>query len=139
MLFRSSTTYPGTTEELMLPILENGSGLKCEEDFYLAFSPERVDPGNKLFKTKNTPKVVGGVGKDATEVAAALYRSVLEGEVYTASKPAVAEMEKILENTYRNINIGLINEFAIICHKMGIDIWEVVDAAKTKPYDFQAF
>lgn len=134
-----STTYPGTTEELMLPILENGSGLKCEEDFYLAFSPERVDPGNKLFKTKNTPKVVGGVGKDATEVAAALYRSVLEGEVYTVSKPAVAEMEKILENTYRNINIGLINEFAIICHKMGIDIWEVVDAAKTKPYGFQAF
>lgn len=134
-----STTYPGTTEELMLPILEKESGLRCGEDFYLAFSPERVDPGNKQFKTKNTPKVVGGVGKDSTEVAAALYSSVLEGEVYTVSSPKVAEMEKILENTYRNVNIGLINEFAIIANKMGINIWEVVDAAKTKPYGFQAF
>ena len=134
-----STTYPGTTEELMLPLLEKGSGLKCGEDFYLAFSPERVDPGNKIYKTKNTPKVVGGVGKDSTEVAAALYRNVLEGEVYTVSSPKIAEMEKILENTYRNVNIGLINEFALIAHKMGINIWEVVDAAKTKPYGFQAF
>ena len=133
-----STTYPGTTEELMLPLLEKGSGLKCGEDFYLAFSPERVDPGNKIYKTKNTPKVVG-VGKDSTEVAAALYRNVLEGEVYTVSSPKIAEMEKILENTYRNVNIGLINEFALIAHKMGINIWEVVDAAKTKPYGFQAF
>lgn len=134
-----STTYPGTTEELMLPLLEEGSGMKCGEDFYLAFSPERVDPGNKIYKTKNTPKVVGGVGEDSTEIAAALYRNVLEGEVYTVSSPKVAEMEKILENTYRNVNIGLINEFALIADKMGINIWEVVDAAKTKPYGFQAF
>lgn len=134
-----STTYPGTTEELMLPILEEGSGLKCGEDFFLAFSPERVDPGNKIYKTKNTPKVIGGVGEDSTEVAAALYRNVLEGEVFTVSSPKVAEMEKILENTYRNVNIGLVNEFALIANKMGINIWEVVDAAKTKPYGFQAF
>ncbi len=134
-----STTYPGTTEELMLPLLEEGSGLKCGEDFFLAFSPERVDPGNKIYKTKNTPKVVGGVGEASTEVAAALYRNVLEGEVYTVSSPKVAEMEKILENTYRNVNIGLVNEFALIANKMGINIWEVVDAARTKPYGFQAF
>lgn len=134
-----STTYPGTTEELLLPILEEGSGLKCGEDFYLAFSPERVDPGNLVYKTKNTPKVVGGVGKDATEIAAAMYRAVLNSDVFEASSPMVAEMEKILENTYRNINIGLANEMAIICHKMDIDVWEVIAAAKTKPYGFQAF
>ena len=134
-----STTYPGTTEELIMPILERGSGLKCGEDFYLAFSPERVDPGNIIYKTKNTPKVVGGVGRDATEVTAAMYRHVLQGDVYEVSSPKVAEMEKILENTYRNINIGLANEMAIICDKMGINVWEVIDAAKTKPYGFQAF
>jgi UDP-N-acetyl-D-glucosamine dehydrogenase len=133
-----STTYPGTTEELLKPILES-SGLKCNQDFYLAFSPERVDPGNKQYKTKNTPKVVGGVGADSTEVAAALYRNVLEGGVHEVSSPAVAEMEKLLENTYRNINIGLANEMAIICNRMGINVWEVIDAAKTKPYGFQAF
>ena len=133
-----STTYPGTTEELLKPILE-ANGLKCGEDFYLAFSPERVDPGNKQYKTKNTPKVVGGIGKDGTEVAAALYRNVLEGGVYEVGSPAVAEMEKLLENTYRNINIGLANEMAIICNRMGINVWEVIDAAKTKPYGFQAF
>ncbi len=134
-----STTYPGTTEELVKPILEKGSGLKCGEDFYLGFSPERVDPGNLIYKTKNTPKVVGGIGKDATEVIAAMYRAVLEGDVAEVSSPAVAEMEKILENTYRNINIGLVNELAILCDRMGISIWEVIDAAKTKPYGFQAF
>ncbi len=133
-----STTYPGPTEELLKPILE-ADGLKCGEDFYLAFSPERVDPGNKQYKTKNTPKVVGGIGGDSTEVAAALYRNVLEGGVYEVSSPAVAEMEKLLENTYRNINIGLANEMAIICNRMGINVWEVIDAAKTKPYGFQAF
>lgn len=138
MVVLESTTYPGTTEELLKPILES-SGLKCGEDFYLGFSPERVDPGNKQFKTKNTPKVVGAVDKDAREVIAAMYRAVLEGDVYEVSSPAVAEMEKILENTYRNINIGLANEMAILCNKMGIDYWEVVDAAKTKPYGFQAF
>jgi UDP-N-acetyl-D-glucosamine dehydrogenase len=134
-----STTYPGTTEELLLPILEEGSGLKCGQDFYLAFSPERVDPGNLIYKTKNTPKVVGGVGKDSTEIAAAMYRAVLNNGIFEASSPRVAEMEKILENTYRNINIGLVNEMAIICHKMGINVWEVIEAAKTKPYGFQAF
>ena len=138
MVVLESTTYPGTTEELLKPILET-SGLKCGEDFYLGFSPERVDPGNKQFKTKNTPKVVGAIGEDAREVIAAMYRAVLEGDVHEVSSPAVAEMEKILENTYRNINIGLANEMAILCNKMGIDYWEVVDAAKTKPYGFQAF
>ncbi|NBK25717.1 MAG: nucleotide sugar dehydrogenase, partial [Spirochaetia bacterium] len=134
-----STTYPGTTEELVKPLLEKGSGLVCGEDFYLGFSPERVDPGNLIYKTKNTPKVVGGIGKDATEVIAAMYRAVLSGDVYEVSSPAIAEMEKILENTYRNVNIGLVNELAKLCHEMGISIWEVIDAAKTKPYGFQAF
>lgn len=139
MVVLESTTYPGTTEELIKPILEQGSGLKCGEDFYLGFSPERVDPGNAIYKTKNTPKVVGGIGRDATEVIAAMYRAVLDGDVYEVSSPAIAEMEKILENTYRNVNIGLINELAILCDRMKINIWEVVDAAKTKPYGFQAF
>lgn len=139
MVVLESTTYPGTTEELIKPLLEEGSGLKCGEDFYLGFSPERVDPGNKQFKTKNTPKVVGAIGKDATETISAMYRAVLEGDVYEVSSPAVAEMEKILENTYRNINIGLVNELAILCDKMRISLWEVIDAAKTKPYGFQAF
>ena len=134
-----STTYPGTTEELVKPLLEEGSGLKCGEDFYLGFSPERVDPGNLVYKTSNTPKVVGAVGEDAAEVIAMVYRAILDGEIHTVSSPAVAEMEKILENTYRNVNIGLVNELAMLCHKMGINIWEVIDAAKTKPYGFQAF
>ncbi|MBC2580244.1 nucleotide sugar dehydrogenase [Clostridium sp. DJ247] len=138
LIVLESTTYPGTTEEVLRPILEE-TGLKCGEDFFLAFSPERVDPGNKEFKTKNTPKVVGGCTPECTEVAAALYKSVLEGEVFTVSSPAVAEMEKILENTFRNINIGLANEMAILCKRMGIDVWEVIDAAKTKPYGFMAF
>lgn len=139
MVVLESTTYPGTTEELIKPILENGSGLKCGEDFYLGFSPERVDPGNLIYKTKNTPKVVGAIGADAAEVISKMYSTVLESEVYTVSSPAIAEMEKILENTYRNINIGLVNELSRLCHKMGISIWEVIDAAKTKPYGFQAF
>lgn len=134
-----STTYPGTTEELLRPILEAGSGLVCGEDFYLGFSPERVDPGNKEYNTRNTPKVVGGIGQAATEVIAAMYRTVLDGDILEVSSPAVAEMEKILENTYRNVNIGLVNEMAIICDRMGISIWEVIEAAKTKPYGFQAF
>lgn len=139
MVVLESTTYPGTTEELLKPILEQGSGLKCGEDFYLGFSPERVDPGNLIYKTSNTPKVVGAIGDDAAEVISMVYRAILDGDVHTVSSPAVAEMEKILENTYRNINIGLVNELAILCNKMGISIWEVVDAAKTKPYGFQAF
>ncbi|HWL26478.1 MAG TPA: nucleotide sugar dehydrogenase [Ureibacillus sp.] len=138
LIVLESTTYPGTTEELLKPILEL-SGLKCGEDFYLAFSPERVDPGNSHYKTKNTPKVVGGVTERCTEIAATLYESILEAPIHRVSSPAVAEMEKILENTYRNVNIGLVNELAILCNKMGLNFWEVVDAAKTKPYGFQAF
>lgn len=134
-----STTYPGTTEELLKPILEKTSGLKCGVDFYLAFSPERVDPGNLIYKTKNTPKVVGGCTPECTDIAATMYECILEAPIHRVSSPAIAEMEKILENTYRNINIGLINELARLCHKMGISIWEVVDAAKSKPYGFQAF
>ena len=133
-----STTYPGTTEEVVCPILEK-SGLKVGKDIFVAFSPERVDPGNLLYNTKNTPKVVGGITEDCTEVAAALYENILEGQVHKVSSPAVAEMEKILENTFRNINIGLANEMAILCNKMGIDVWEVIDAAKSKPYGFMAF
>ena len=139
MVVLESTTYPGTTEELLMPILEKGSGLKCGEDFYLGFSPERVDPGNLIYKTSNTPKVVGAIGEDVTEVISMVYSAILDSDVHTVSCPAVAEMEKILENTYRNINIGLVNELAILCNKMGINIWEVIDAAKTKPYGFQAF
>lgn len=133
-----STTYPGTTEELVKPILEN-KGFKIGEDVYLAYSPERVDPGNKHFNTKNTPKVVGGVTKNCTKIAATMYRSVLDGDVHEVSSPAVAEMEKLLENTFRNINIALANEMAILCNKMGIDVWEVIDAASTKPYGFMPF
>lgn len=138
MVVLESTTYPGTTEELVKPILET-SGLKCGEDFYLGFSPERVDPGNAYYKTKNTPKVVGGLGKDASDVISAMYEAVLQNKVFRASTPAVAEMTKILENTYRNINIGLINEMAILCNRMNIDLWEVIEAAKTKPFGFTAF
>lgn len=133
-----STTYPGTTEELIRPILEK-TGLVVGEDIFLAYSPERIDPGNKQFNTKNTPKVVGGITKNCTKVAAAMYRVVLDGEVHEVSSPAVAEMEKLLENTFRNINIALANEMAILCHKMDIDVWEVIDAAATKPYGFMPF
>ena len=139
MVVLESTTYPGTTEDLIRPILEEGSGLSCGTEFYLGFSPERVDPGNLIYKTKNTPKVVGAIGAEALDLIASVYESVLEGGVTRVSSPAVAEMEKILENTYRNINIGLVNELAQLCDRMGIDIWEVIDAAKTKPYGFTAF
>ncbi len=138
LIVLESTTYPGTTEELLKPILER-SGLICGKDFYLAFSPERVDPGNLLYHTKNTPKVVGGMTAACTDVAATLYEMVLDAPVHRVSTPAVAEMEKILENTYRNVNIGLINELAMLSERMGINIWEVIEAAKTKPYGFQAF
>ena len=138
LIVLESTTYPGTTEELLMPILEK-SGLKCGVDFHLAFSPERVDPGNLIYKTKNTPKVVGGITPECTDVAAAMYEAILEAPIHRVSSPAVAEMEKILENTYRNVNIGLVNELAILSNKMGINFWEVVDAAKSKPYGFQAF
>ncbi len=133
-----STTYPGTTREVLLPIFEE-CGYILGETFFLAFSPERVDPGNKLYNTKNTPKVVGGMTDACGQLAASIYRSVLDGEIHQVSSPEVAEMEKILENTYRNVNIALVNELAILCEKMKIDIWEVINAAKTKPYGFQAF
>lgn len=133
-----STTYPGTTEEVVKPILES-SGLKCEEDFYLAFSPERVDPGNLLYKTKNTPKVVGGIGEKSTELARLLYESVLDAPVFAVSSAKAAEMTKILENTFRIVNIALANEMAIIAEKMGINIWEVIEAASTKPFGFMPF
>ncbi len=133
-----STTYPGTTEELIKPLLES-SGFKCGKDFYLAFSPERVDPGNLIYKTKNTPKVVGGCTPESTDIAATMYEMILNAPVHRVSSPAVAEMEKLLENTYRNINIGLVNEMAILCNKMHISIWEVIEAAKTKPYGFLPF
>lgn len=138
MVVLESTTYPGTTEELLKPILET-SGLKCGEDFYLGFSPERVDPGNVFYKTKNTPKIIGGLGIDASDVISAMYETVLDEKVFRASSPSVAEMAKILENTYRNVNIGLINELAMLCKHMNIDIWEVIDAAKTKPFGFMPF
>lgn len=139
MVVLESTTYPGTTEDLIRPILEKGSGFTCGTEFYLGFSPERVDPGNLIYKTKNTPKVVGAIGETALDLIASVYESVLEGGVTRVSSPAVAEMEKILENTYRNVNIGLVNELAQLCDRMGIDIWEVIEAAKTKPYGFTAF
>ncbi|MDF2944690.1 MAG: hypothetical protein K0S01_3548 [Herbinix sp.] len=138
LIVLESTTYPGTTEEILKPIFEL-SGLKCGEDFYLAFSPERVDPGNLQYKTKNTPKVVGGVTPICTDIASALYENILEAPIHRVSSPSIAEMEKILENTYRNVNIGLVNELAMLCNKMGINFWEVIEAAKSKPYGFQAF
>jgi UDP-N-acetyl-D-glucosamine dehydrogenase len=138
LIVLESTTYPGTTEEVLMPIFE-GAGLVCGEDFFLAYSPERVDPGNKFYNTKNTPKVVGGITPACTTIAAAMYSNVLEGDVHQVSSPAVAEMEKILENTFRHINIALANEMAILCNKMGIDVWEVIDAAATKPYGFMPF
>ncbi|CCQ97606.1 UDP-N-acetyl-D-glucosamine 6-dehydrogenase [[Clostridium] ultunense Esp] len=133
-----STTYPGTTEELLLPNLK-ASGLQPGKDFHLAYSAERMDPGNKEYNVKNTTKVVGGVTDNCTKMAAAFYKNTIGCDVYKVSSPKVAEMCKILENTYRNINIALANEMAIICDKIGIDIWEVIDAAETKPYGFQSF
>ncbi len=138
LIVLESTTYPGTTEEVMLPILEK-NGLKCGTDFFLAFSPERVDPGNLLYKTQNTPKVVGGVGPKSTEMAKTLYETVLQAPVCSVSSPKEAEMAKILENTFRIVNIALVNEMAILAHKMGIDLWEVIQAAATKPFGFMPF
>lgn len=133
-----STTYPTTTEDFMKPIIEKASGLKEGKDFWLCFSPERVDPGNKTYKTVNTPKVVGALGEEAKEIALALYGIAIE-HLYPISSPRAAEMVKILENTYRLVNISLINELALLAGKMNINIWEVIEAAKSKPYGFQAF
>jgi UDP-N-acetyl-D-glucosamine dehydrogenase len=132
-----STTYPGTTDEVALPMLE-ARGLRVEHDFLLAFSPERVDPGNPTFITRNIPKVVGGSGPASTEAAVALYSQVV-ASVVSVSSTRVAEMVKLLENTFRAVNIGLVNEVALMCHKMNIDVWEVIDAAKTKPFGFMPF
>jgi UDP-N-acetyl-D-glucosamine dehydrogenase len=132
-----STTYPGTTDEVLRPMLEE-TGLKLDEDFYLAFSPERVDPGNKQFQTHNIPKVVGGVSPRSTEIAAALYQTIVS-EVHQVSSARVAETTKLLENTYRSVNIALVNEMAQLCYQLGIDSWEVIRAAATKPFGFMAF
>jgi UDP-N-acetyl-D-glucosamine dehydrogenase len=132
-----STTYPGTTDELVLPILER-TGLEVGRDFFLAFSPERVDPGNKQFTTANVPKVIGGVSPDCTALAAELYGAAI-GTLVPVSSPRVAEMVKLLENTFRAVNIGLVNELALMCDRMGIDVWEVVRAAATKPFGFMPF
>jgi nucleotide sugar dehydrogenase len=137
LIVLESTTYPGTTEEVLVPILEK-SGLKAGEDFYVAFSPERVDPGNKQFTTKDIPKVVGGINQISTDKAGELY-SLIVSKVFKVSSPKVAEMEKLLENIFRLVNISFINELAILCNKMGIDIWEVIQAASTKPYGFMPF
>jgi UDP-N-acetyl-D-glucosamine dehydrogenase len=137
LIILESTTYPGTTDEVVQPMLEAG-GLRADADFFLAFSPERVDPGNQQFTTKNIPKIVGGVGPASTGAAAALYSQVVS-TVVPVSSTRVAEMVKLLENTFRAVNIGLVNEIAQMCHKLDIDVWEVIDAAKTKPFGFMPF
>ncbi|MEJ5369534.1 MAG: nucleotide sugar dehydrogenase [Bryobacteraceae bacterium] len=137
LVILESTTYPGTTEELLLPMFE-ASGLKAGRDFFLCFSPERVDPGNPKFQTKNIPKVVGGITPACTSVGAAFYSMALD-TVVPVSNTVVAEMVKLLENTFRMINIGLVNELAIMCHRMNINVWEVIDAAATKPFGFMPF
>lgn len=137
LIILESTTYPGTTEELILPLLEKG-GLREGRDFFLCFSPERVDPGNPQFQTRNIPKVVGGVSPRSTEIAARLYAQAIEN-VIPVSSTRVAEMVKLLENTFRMINIGLANEMAVLCDHMGINVWEVIEAAATKPFGFMPF
>jgi len=137
LVILESTTYPGTTEEVLLPMLEE-TGQKLDRDFYLAFSPERVDPGNGQFHTRNIPKVVGGVSSMSTEVTSALYQTIVE-RVHKVSGARVAESAKLLENTFRSVNIGLVNEMAQLCYHLGIDSWEVIQAAATKPFGFMAF
>lgn len=137
LIILESTTYPGTTDEVLLPMLEE-TGLKLDEDFLIAFSPERVDPGNPQFKTHNIPKVVGGVTDDSTEAAAALYSQIVE-EVHAVSSARVAEAAKLLENTFRAVNIGMANEMARLCYALNIDTWEVIRAAATKPFGFMPF
>src|SRR5436190_546305 len=137
LIILESTTYPGTTDEVVQPMLES-RGVKADVDFFLAFSPERVDPGNQKFNTRNIPKVVGGVGAASTEAAALLYASTVD-TVVQVSSTRVAEMVKLLENTFRAVNIGMVNELALMCHKMDLDVWEVIDAAKTKPFGFMPF
>src|SRR5881397_3715348 len=137
LIVLESTTYPGTTEELVRPMLE-ATGLTAGVDFFLAFSPERVDPGNPTFNTRNVPKVVGGVGDESTRLAAALYATAIE-TIVPVSSPQAAEMVKLLENTFRMVNIALVNEIALMCDRLGINVWEVVQAAATKPFGFMPF
>ena len=137
LVILESTTYPGTTDELVLPMLTSG-GMKAGEDFFLCFSPERVDPGNPKYQTKNIPKVVGGVTAPCTRMGSLFYSQALQN-VVPVSSTQVAEMVKLLENTFRMINIGLVNELAVMCDRMGINIWEVIDAAATKPFGFMPF
>jgi UDP-N-acetyl-D-glucosamine dehydrogenase len=137
LVILESTTYPGTTDEVVQPALEE-NGLKAGVDFYLAFSPERVDPGNEVYSTRTIPKVVGGVNATSTELAADLYGSIID-TVIRVSSTQVAEMVKLLENTFRAVNIGLVNEIALMSHRMNIDVWEVIDAASTKPFGFMPF
>jgi UDP-N-acetyl-D-glucosamine dehydrogenase len=137
LIVLESTTYPGTTDEVVQPLLE-ATGLKAGVDFFIAFSPERVDPGNPTFQTHNVPKVVGGLTPECSKLAAALYATAIE-TIVPVSSTRVAEMVKLLENTFRAVNIGLVNELALMCDRMNIDVWEVVDAAKTKPFGFMAF
>jgi UDP-N-acetyl-D-glucosamine dehydrogenase len=137
LIILESTTYPGTTDEVVQPLLE-ATGLKAGVDFFIAFSPERVDPGNPTFQTHNVPKVVGGLTPTCSKLAAALYGSAIE-TIVPVSSTRVAEMVKLLENTFRAVNIGLVNELALMCDRMNIDVWEVVEAAKTKPFGFMAF
>src|SRR5687768_1703701 len=137
LIVLESTTYPGTTDELVLPMLEKG-GLKVGKDFFLAFSPERVDPSNRSFNTHNIPKVIGGMTEDCTALSTALYDGAIK-TIVPVSSPRVAEMVKLLENTFRAVNIGMVNELALMCDRMGIDVWEVVKAAATKPFGFMAF
>ncbi|MCD6283491.1 nucleotide sugar dehydrogenase [bacterium] len=137
LIVLESTSYPGTTQELVLPILEK-SGLKVGSGFFLAFSPERVDPGNASFNTRNTPKIIGGITPRCTETASAFYSQAVK-ELVPVSSAMAAEMVKLLENTFRAINIGAINEMAIICHQLGVDVWEIIEAAKTKPFGFMPF
>lgn len=137
VIILKSTTFPGTTEKFVLPILEK-SGMISGQDFYLAFSPERIDPGNKMWKTDNTPIVVGGTNSDATVLASALHGIVVK-KIKQVSTPSIAEMEKLLENIFRSVNIALVNELAQLCDRIGVNIWEVVDAASTKPFGFMPF
>ncbi len=137
LIILESTTYPGTTDEVVLPILEE-SRLKVGQDFFLAFSPERVDPGNQRYTTRNTPKIVGGVTPECTHLSRTLYEQAVE-TVIPVSSTRVAETVKLLENTFRSVNIGLVNEIALMCQKLGIDVWEVIDAAATKPFGFMPF
>jgi len=137
LIILESTTYPGTTDEVVLPKLEE-TGLKAGKDFFLAFSPERVDPGNKQFGTKNTPKIVGGITSDCTRLAKALYEQAVD-TVIPVSGPRAAETVKLLENTFRSVNIALVNEMALMSHQLGIDVWEVIEAAATKPFGFLPF